>query len=124
MGDLTVSAATAKKSFAVNSKPELSMLVTNTAATPCKLDIADEHVEWRVYVGDARVWGSHDCAVKSGSDVVPLTAHQAIRLSISWSGLTSAPKCAGTRLAVQAGTYRLYAYFDGKASPAALFTVK
>jgi hypothetical protein len=124
VGDLTVAAATAKKSFAVKSKPGLSMLVTNTSASPCKLDVADKHVEWRVYSGDVRVWGSHDCSVQSGTNVVNLTARQAIRLSISWSGLTSAPKCAGTRLAVQAGTYKLYAYLNGKASPAVTFTVK
>lgn len=124
VADLTVAADTAKKSFPVKSKPGLSMLVTNTTAAPCKLDVADKHVEWRVYSGDVRFWGSHDCAEKSGSNVVTLTARQAIRLSISWSGLTSAPKCTGTRLAVQAGTYKLYAYLDGKVSAATTFTVK
>jgi hypothetical protein len=123
VADLTVTAATAKKSYPVKSKPELSMLVTNTSAAPCKLDAADKNVEWRVYSGDARVWGSHDCAVQSGTSVITLAARQSIRLSISWSGLTSLPKCAGTRLAVQAGTYKLYAYFNGKASPVTTFTV-
>jgi hypothetical protein len=123
VADLTVTAATAKKSYPVKSKPELSMLVTNTSASPCKLDVADKHVEWRVYSGDARVWGSHDCAVRSGSNVMTLAARQPIRLSISWSGLTSLPKCAGTRLAVQAGTYKLYAYFDGVGSPVTTFTI-
>lgn len=123
-GDLNVVAGTAKKSFAVRSKPGLYMQVTNTSATSCKLDIADKHVEWRVYSGDVRFWGSHDCAVQSGANVVTLTAKQSIRLSISWSGLTSAPKCAGTRIAVQAGTYRLYAYLNGQSSPASTFTIK
>jgi hypothetical protein len=122
VADLTVTAATAKKSYAVKSKPELSMLVTNTSAAPCKLDAAD-NTEWRVYSGDARVWGSHDCAVQSGANVITLAARQPVRLSISWSGLTSLPKCAGTRLAVQAGTYKLYAYLDGKASPATTFAI-
>jgi hypothetical protein len=123
LADLTVVAGTAKKSFAVKSKPVLDMLVTNTTAAPCKLDVADKHVEWRVYSGDARVWGSHDCSVQSGANVITLTARQTIRLSITWSGLTSLPKCAGTRLAVQAGTYKLSAYLDNKASAATTFTI-
>jgi hypothetical protein len=123
-GALDVAAGTDKKSFTVKSQPGLSMLVTNTSGSACKLDVADKHDEWRVYSGDARVWDSHDCAVRSGSHVITLSAQQAIRLSITWSGLTSLPKCAGTRMAVQAGTYTLYAYFDGKKSPSTTFTVK
>lgn len=122
--NLDVTAGTAKASFAVKSNPGLSMLVRTTSGSSCKLDVADKHVEWRVYSGDVRVWGSHDCAVQAGSDVVTLSAHQAIRLDVTWSGLTSAPKCSATRMAVQVGTYTLYAYLDGKRSPAKTFTIK
>jgi hypothetical protein len=124
VADLTVVAATAKKSFALKSKLTLSMLVTNTTAAPCKLDVGEKHAEWRVYSGDVRVWGSQDCAAQSGPNVVTLAARQPVRLSIPWSGLTSFPKCAGTRLAIQAGTYKLYAYFDNKAGAATTFTIK
>ena len=122
--DLSVVAGTAEKSFAVKSRPGLSMLVTNTSTSPCKIDAADKNVEWRIYSGDVRVWGSHDCAVEPGSKVVTLRASQPVTLTIIWSGLTSAPKCAGTRIAVQAGTYRLYAYLDGKRSAPRAFTIK
>lgn len=122
--NLDVTAETAKKSFAVHAKPGLSMLVTNTSTASCRLDVADKHVEWRVYSGDVRVWGSHDCAEQAGSNVMTLTARQAIRLSISWSGLTSSSPCTASRIAVQAGTYTLFAYLDGKRSPATTFTIK
>lgn len=122
--NLDITAGTAKASFAVKSNPGLAMLVRNTSGSSCKLDVADKHVEWRVYSGDVRVWGSHDCALQAGSDVVTLSAHQAIRLDVTWSGLTSAPKCSATRMAVQVGTYTLYAYLDGKRSSAKTFTIK
>ena len=121
--DLTVASGVAHPSFAVKSKPVLYMPVTNVGATPCKLDVADKHAEWRVYSGDVRVWGSHDCAIRAGSTVITLMAQQTIRLSIKWSGLTSLPGCKGTRLAVQAGTYRLYAYFNGQRSLATTFKI-
>ena len=121
--DLTVASGVAHRSFAVGSKPVLYMPVTNTGPTACKLDVADKHDEWRVFSGDARVWGSHDCAVEAGSTVITLLSNQTIRLSITWSGYTSAPGCPGPRLVVQAGTYRLYAYLNGKRSSPTTFTV-
>ena len=122
--DLTVTATAAQKSFVVKSKPTLYMQVTDVAAAPCKLDVADKHVEWRVYSGDVRVWGSHDCAITPGTNVVTLMPQRAVRLSITWSGLTSTPGCTGTRIVVQAGTYRLYAYLNGKQSPASTFEIR
>ena len=100
------------------------MLVTNTSDSSCQLDVADKHVEWRVYSAGVRVWGSRDCAEQAGSNVVTLTARQAIRLSITWSGLTSVPNCTGNRIAVQAGTYQLYAYLNGKRGGETTFTIK
>jgi hypothetical protein len=122
--DLTVTAGTAKKSYAVKARPVVYMQVTDVAATPCKLDVADKSLEWRIYSGDVRFWGSNDCAVKPGTHVVTLIPQRSVRLSITWSGLTSLPKCAGTRMFVQAGTYKLYAYLIGRRSPAATFTIK
>ena len=121
--DLTVASGVAHPSFPVNSKPVLYMPVTNMGAGPCKLDVADKHLEWRVYTGNVRVWGSHDCAVRAGSNVITVKPRQTVRLSMTWSGLTSTPGCQGTRLAVQTGTYRLYAYLDGKRSAATTFTI-
>ena len=44
-------------------------------------------------------------------------------MSITWSGLTSQPKCAGTRQRVGAGTYTLYASLAGHEGTAAQFII-
>jgi hypothetical protein len=123
-GDLGISAGTAHKSFAVKAQAGLFMQVTNASPSPCRLDVADKHVAWSVYSGNVRVWGSHDCAIQAGSQVVTMAAGQTLKLTISWSGLTSRPKCAGTRMTVQAGTYRLFGYLNGIRTPEVTFTIK
>jgi hypothetical protein len=46
-----------------------------------------------------------------------------IGFSLTWSGLTAQPGCAGTRQRVGAGTYTLYAALAGVNGKAAQFTI-
>ncbi|MEP6853525.1 MAG: hypothetical protein ABJA87_12845 [bacterium] len=116
LGDLQIQPATGKNAFAVNSRPDLYLVVTNVAAKPCRYDLADKQIELRIFTGDVRVWGSHDCQVAPGTDVATLPSRKAVRRGIVWSGQTSVPGCTGTRLVAQAGTYTLYAQLSGKQS--------
>ena len=49
--------------------------------------------------------------------------HRPVQVAVTWSGLTSQPKCAGTRQRVGAGTYTLYAVLSGKTGTAKQFTI-
>ncbi len=118
---LTVTAATGKKSYPVSGTPDLYLVVTNTSTKPCKQDLADKQIELRVYTGDVRVWGSHDCKIEPGTDVETLLPKKAVRRGIVWSGQTSAPGCAGTRLVAQAGTYTLLALLANEQSKPVTF---
>jgi hypothetical protein len=97
--------------------------VTNTGRAPCVQDLADSQVELRVYNGESRVWGSHDCSIQPGTSERMLAVGAPVRVSIVWSGLSSQPKCAGTRQRVGAGTYTLYALLSGHEGVAAQFAV-
>jgi hypothetical protein len=97
--------------------------VTNTGSAPCVQNLADSQVELRVYNGESRVWGSHDCTVQPGVSDRTLAVGQPVRVSVVWSGLSSQPKCAGTRQRVGAGTYTLYALLSGKEGTAIQFSV-
>lgn len=109
--------------FKVGDQPVLMLEVTNTASTACVQDLADSQVELKVYNGESRVWGSHDCRVEPGTAPSTLTAGQSVRVSITWSGLSSQPKCEGTRQRVGAGTYTLYTTLSGKQGTAANFSI-
>lgn len=124
LSDLTIAAATSAPSYPLGSQPQLFLQVTNSTAAPCSTDLADPQVELRIYNGAARVWGSHDCMVQPGSKIQTLLPNQPVRLSITWTGLSSEPGCAGTRTAVPAGTYTLYALLAGKQGSPAQFTLQ
>jgi hypothetical protein len=98
--------------------------VTNKSSSPCVVDLADPQIVLRVYNGESRVWGSHDCQVTPGTNDRTLMAGAAVKVSIIWSGLSSQPNCAGTRQRVGAGTYTLYASLAGHEGKSADFTIK
>jgi hypothetical protein len=120
---LSVSAVAAKSSYHVGDQPVLELQVVNTGTKPCVQDLADSQVVLRVYNGESRVWGSHDCKIEPGSDKRTLAPQTSVRVAITWSGLTSSPGCKGTRQRVGAGTYTLYAALSGKTGRATQFTI-
>jgi hypothetical protein len=121
--DLDVVAVTSKPDYTVGEQPVLELQVTNTGAQPCVQDLADSQIELKVYNGESRVWGSHDCLIQPGTNLRTLEVDTAVRVAITWSGLSSQPECAGTRQRVGAGTYTLYALLSGKTGKAAQFTM-
>lgn len=122
-GDLRIEAVTSGSSFTARSGPTFYLQVTDTGKHSCRQDLADKQIELLVRSGDARVWGSHDCKVQAGKDLVTLKPDSPVRRGIVWSGRTSAPGCGGTRLYPQPGTYQLYARLSGRQSDPVAFTI-
>jgi hypothetical protein len=120
---LKVAAAVNQSSYHVGDKPIVFLQVTNVGSAPCVQNLADSQVELRVYNGESRVWGSHDCTVQAGVSDNTLAVRRAVRVRVVWSGLSSQPKCAGTRQRVGAGTYTLYALLAGHEGTAAQFSI-
>lgn len=121
--DLQIAAVSSKPNFSVGDEPVLELQVTNTGDAPCVQDLADPQVELKVYNGASRVWGSHDCQIEPGTNPMTLEVGQPVRVSVTWSGLSSQPHCAGTRQRVGAGTYTLYAALSGHTGKATQFTI-
>jgi hypothetical protein len=123
VSQLGLKAVPQKSTYHVGDLPVLQLQVTNTSAQPCVQDLADRQVELRVYNGESRVWGSHDCKIEPGTAVRTLTPRHSVLVSIKWSGLTSEKGCKGTRQRVGAGTYTLYALLAGRMGTAGQFTI-
>jgi hypothetical protein len=121
--DLAVTAVAGQPTYHVGDQPVLEMQVTNTGSQPCVQNLADSQIELRVYNGESRVWGSHDCQIQPGTNDKTLAVNTPVRVAITWSGLTSQPNCAGTRQRVGAGTYTLYALLAGHTGKATQFTI-
>ena len=120
---LRLTAVASTSSYQVGDQPVLGLQVTNTAATPCVQDVADSQIELRVYNGASRVWGSHDCKIEPGVIERTFNPGQPAVFTITWSGLSSQPQCAGTRQRVGVGTYTLYASLAGHQATAAQFAI-
>lgn len=120
---LGVAATTDAKRYSLAQRPVLEIEVMNTGEAPCRANLSDSQIELLVYNGSSRVWSSHDCNIRSGSSVIALAPRQTVRRSIRWSGMSSLPKCAGTRQRVGAGSYTLHALFAGIDGRTATFSI-
>jgi hypothetical protein len=121
--DLDVAAVSSKPNYKVGDEPVLDLQVTNNGSAACVQDLADSQIELKVYNGESRVWGSHDCLIQPGTNPMTLEVGKAVRVAVTWSGLSSQPHCAGTRQRVGAGTYTLYAALSGHTGKAGTFTI-
>lgn len=121
---LSIAADPGKPVWNVGEQPALALQVTNTGTAPCVQDVSDSQIELRVYNGASRVWGSHDCQVEPGTVKRTLLPGAPAGFTVTWSGMSSQPKCAGTRQRVGAGTYTLYASLAGRNGKAATFRLK
>jgi hypothetical protein len=122
-GDVAVQAVAAQSSYKVGDEPMLELQVTNTGALPCIENLSDKEIVLKVYNGESRVWGSHDCKVEPGNNEQTLAANAPVRVSITWTGLASKPGECNNRQRVGAGTYTLYATLAGKTGKAAQFSI-
>jgi hypothetical protein len=121
---LALAAVTDAPSYTVGNEPVLSLQVTNKSRVPCVVDLADPQIVLRIYNGESRVWGSHDCKIEPGTDDRTLMAGATVKVSVVWSGLSSQPQCAGQRERVGAGTYTLYGSLAGHEAKAAQFALR
>jgi hypothetical protein len=98
--------------------PILTIVVRNVSEVPCvrRLDAELQEIELFDAAGE-RVWGSNDCRPEQSDRKATLTPQEGVALEIDWSGLTSAPACAGERTVPSAGVYVLRGRLDTATTP-------
>lgn len=125
-GDATLqlAATTGSPSFVTADRPILGVSVKNTGSVACTRDLSGPLQVFTVYTAaGARVWSTADCFPGEGTDVRTLPAQAAVQYNIKWSGTTSAPGCAGTRVAVPAGQYQVRVSIGSLRSAPANFVI-
>lgn len=110
--DLTIAAAVGKSHYQVGDTPKVMIEVTNDGADSCVQELGDPQIVLKIFNGESRVWGSHDCTIEHKTVDRTLMAGQTVRLGIVWTGFTSTPGC-GDRQRVGAGIYTLDAWLQG-----------
>jgi hypothetical protein len=121
---LQLTVAPAQPAYPVGALPEITLSVRNTSRQTCTRDLAASQQEVLLYAGATRLWSSNDCYPGGGQDVQALAPGERDRFSVTWSGLSSRPSCAGIRTRVGPGHYRLVGRIGTLQSPAATLTLR
>ena len=95
------------------------LVVRNVSAASCVRDLGARLQEVLLYAGARRLWSSNDCYPEGERNVRVLRPAESATFSVEWSGLSSRPSCAGTRVRVGTGTYAAVARLGTLVSPRA-----
>ena len=93
--------------YRVGAMPVIALTVQNVSTATCTRDLGAAQQEVLLYAGATRLWSSNDCYPGGTKDPQPLGPGDSASFSVTWSGLSSRPKCAGERVRVGAGSYLL-----------------
>lgn len=114
----------AQPAYLVGQAPVLRLQVRNVGTVACTRDLGAALQEVLLYHGTTRLWSSNDCYPEGERDVEVMQPGVLRSFSVTWSGLSSQPRCAGTRTRVGAGTYALVARLGSLTSPRAPLTLR
>jgi hypothetical protein len=73
--------------------------------------------------GQRKLWSNTDCDQGGPADVRTLNGGQQAAFTLTWSGTTSQPGCAGDRVPVPAGGYAVVAQFGSVRSAPETFNI-
>jgi hypothetical protein len=104
---LRLTVAPAQPAYLVGQAPVLRLQVRNAGTVPCTRDLGAALQEVLLYHGTTRLWSSNDCYPEGQRDLELMSPGVLHTFSVIWSGLSSQPRCAGTRTRVGAGSYAL-----------------
>jgi hypothetical protein len=120
---LQVRIAPAVPAYPAGTQPKITLSVRNVSAVACTRDLGAAQQEVLLYRGTQRLWSSNDCYPEGARAVRTLKPGEAASSSVTWSGLSSRPKCVGERTRVAAGTYELIGRLGAITTPRAKITL-
>jgi hypothetical protein len=123
-GQLRLAVSPAQPAYLVGQAPVLRLQVRNVATVACTRDLGAALQEVLLYHGTSRLWSSNDCYPEGSRDLELMRPGVLHTFSVTWSGLGSHPKCAGTRTRVGAGAYALVGRLGSLTSPRAPLTLR
>ena len=106
--DMLAVTVAAPETVRIGGKPTFELRVGNRSTVPCVRDL-DKELQELVLLDAAgrRIWGSNDCFPEQSDDRRTLAPGEIVAFPVLWGGLTSEPKCAGSRQEPAPGTYVL-----------------
>ncbi|MGI5197218.1 hypothetical protein ACQEVY_26915 [Streptomyces sp. CA-288835] len=115
-GAVKLTLRSVKNTYSPDEQPKVELIVTNSSATDCKLDLGPKEAVLTITQagGDDEMWSSSDCPTGAGSVLYRIPAQDTVTRTLEWNRKASAPEC-GTPPAgsATAGTYLVEATVPG-----------
>ena len=114
--DITVLAVTDKDAYAAGEQPQLSITLSNNAATPCLINVGTATQSFVITSGSDTWWRSTDCQSESSDQVVQLAAGQTVSsvTPVVWDRTrSSVDSCGSSRPQAPAGYFHLQVSIGG-----------
>ncbi|WP_330183754.1 hypothetical protein OHB26_09070 [Nocardia sp. NBC_01503] len=108
---LAVKVNVGQPTYKTGEQPIFGIVITNISSSACERDMGSglQLVSVQSLDGQRRLWASTDCYPDGTSDMRTLMPGQQAAFTVTWSGATSQPGCAGERVPVPAGPYTVVA---------------
>ncbi|MVU79391.1 hypothetical protein GPX89_19355 [Nocardia sp. ET3-3] len=108
---LAVKVTVGQPTYKVGEQPQFGIVITNISSAACERDMGSglQLVQVQSLDGQRKLWTSTDCNVDATPDTRSLAPGQQAAFTLTWSGSTSQPNCAGDRVPVPAGPYTVVA---------------
>ncbi|MEU6581897.1 hypothetical protein [Nocardia sp. NPDC046763] len=108
---LAVKVTVGQPTYKVGEQPQFGIVITNISSAACERDMGSglQLVQVQSLDGQRRLWSSTDCYPDGTAEIRTLAPGQQAAFTVTWSGATSQPNCAGDRVPVPAGPYTVVA---------------
>ncbi|ONM47659.1 hypothetical protein [Nocardia donostiensis] len=108
---LAVKVTVEHPTYQLGQQPVFGIVITNISAEPCTRDMGSglQRVSVHTLDGQRQLWSSTDCYPEGEPDVRTLERGEQAAFTVTWSGATSQPDCAGERVQVPSGAYSVVA---------------
>lgn len=90
---IEVGATTDASTYAVGSKPKLTLTITNIGTVACIRDVGPKANELVITSGGYHVWSSDDCKASGKTNETVLEPGATVASSITWSGRLTQKGC-------------------------------
>ncbi|WP_062994522.1 DUF4232 domain-containing protein [Nocardia mikamii] len=122
---LAVKVAVGQPTYKAGDQPVITIVLTNISTAACTRDMGSglQQVWVQSLDGQRKLWSNTDCDQGGPADVRTLNGGQQAAFTLTWSGTTSQPGCAGDRVPVPAGGYAVVAQFGSVRSAPETFNI-
>jgi hypothetical protein len=122
---LAIKISVAQPTYRVGEEPTFGIVITNISGEPCTRDMGSglQRVSVHTLDGGRQLWASTDCYPDGDPDVRTLDRGEQAAFTVTWTGTTSQPECAGERIQVPSGAYNVVAHLGSVRSAPEPFNI-